>query len=443
MPTPSRKLRGRPTLIAAIILTVQDYCPIPLGNEGIWRSSSSGWQVRYADGTDGALQTAQTMGLKTVRAATTAALAACTYSSSAKTLTANANGALGAIDGVALAVTNRLLVKNQADGRQNGIYVVTSLGAGGAPWVLTRANDANTSAELEPGMVVSVTEGTVIADTLWQLTTNAPITLDTTSLTFARESGVVLYAVPGTFTGAQTFAAGTLKQANAGGDFKHTLVSLATADRTITLPDADLTPALAGVNTADDGGGPMTGAMDATAMRAQESCAHTAPGTNIVGQYAAGAPIADAVGPFVTEFPHRTVQIARGGAGVPTVYTVTGVDPFNVAQVETINSNGAATVQGTKAWGDITEFSSDVDPTVTTDLQTGKGFAVANPYVLLSLVLGVDGVTEAPATTDPTSGTVVPTTAPNGTKVFTARYTSTHTHGVGSLVGPVHHHGQT
>lgn len=85
-----------------------------------------------------------------VAAATTAALAACTYNNGAAgvgaTLTANANGALAAIDGVTLAVNDRLLVKNQASGLQNGLYAVTSVGSGGAPWILTRTSDADTTA---------------------------------------------------------------------------------------------------------------------------------------------------------------------------------------------------------------------------------------------------------------------------------------------------------
>lgn len=87
--------------------------------------------------------------------ATIAALPACTYvGGSTLTLTANANGTLvnTAIDsgasGVTISVGTRLLIKNQAVSEQNGIYVITSLGSGGAPWVLTRATDANSNVEL-------------------------------------------------------------------------------------------------------------------------------------------------------------------------------------------------------------------------------------------------------------------------------------------------------
>lgn len=86
------------------------------------------------------------------------------------------------IDGVSAVAGNRVLVKNQTDGTQNGIYVV----AAGA-W--SRATDADASDKVTPGLVVPVEEGTANDNTLWMLTTNAPITLGTTALTFAQFGG--------------------------------------------------------------------------------------------------------------------------------------------------------------------------------------------------------------------------------------------------------------
>lgn len=84
------------------------------------------------------------------------------------------------IDGIAVAVGDRVLVKNQTTASQNGIYVVAS-----GAW--TRANDADTAAELN-GATVYVTSGTAGADTAWTMTTDS-ITLGTTSLTFAQING--------------------------------------------------------------------------------------------------------------------------------------------------------------------------------------------------------------------------------------------------------------
>ena len=86
------------------------------------------------------------------------------------------------IDGIDVEAGDRVLVKNQTAGADNGIYVA----AAGA-W--SRATDANTSSEVTPGMFVFVEEGTTNGDNGFVLTTDAPITLDTTSLTFTQFSG--------------------------------------------------------------------------------------------------------------------------------------------------------------------------------------------------------------------------------------------------------------
>lgn len=88
------------------------------------------------------------------------------------------------IDGVSVIAGDRVLVKNQTAGEENGIYVV----AAGA-W--SRSSDANTSSEVTSGMFTFVEEGTANGDEGWVLTTNNPITLGTTSLTFTQFSSAV------------------------------------------------------------------------------------------------------------------------------------------------------------------------------------------------------------------------------------------------------------
>lgn len=82
------------------------------------------------------------------------------------------------IDGVALSAGDRVLVKDQSTGSQNGIYDV----AAGA-WV--RSADADASASVPSGTAVFVTEGTINGGFGFRLTTADPITLGTTSLAFA------------------------------------------------------------------------------------------------------------------------------------------------------------------------------------------------------------------------------------------------------------------
>lgn len=122
-------------------------------------------------------------GLILARAATTAALPANTLTGNV--LEANANGALAAQDGVTFSAGQRLFVKNEGEGKKNGVYDVTSAGAAGSKWKLTRISSMDESSEVVPGMEIAVAEGTVGADTVWTLTTDSPITLGTTALTFA------------------------------------------------------------------------------------------------------------------------------------------------------------------------------------------------------------------------------------------------------------------
>jgi hypothetical protein len=97
------------------------------------------------------------------------------------------------IDGVAVIAGDRVLVKNQSTGSQNGIYVVAA-----GSW--TRATDADTDAEINAGMFAFVEEGTTNADTGWVLSTNAPTTIGTTALTFAQFSGAGSFSVDSTLT---------------------------------------------------------------------------------------------------------------------------------------------------------------------------------------------------------------------------------------------------
>ena len=86
------------------------------------------------------------------------------------------------VDGVALSVGDRVLVKNQTTGSENGIYVVASSG-----W--SRAADADADSEVTAGLFTFVEEGTVNGDAGFSLTTNGSITVGTTALSFSQFSG--------------------------------------------------------------------------------------------------------------------------------------------------------------------------------------------------------------------------------------------------------------
>jgi hypothetical protein len=127
-----------------------------------------------------------------VQVATTAALPANNYANGAAgvgaTLTATANGVLAAQDGYTPVVGDRILVKNEATAANNGIYTVTSVGSAGATWVLTRATDADTAAELQ-GAATFVMNGPTNGGLAWTMTQTAAITVGTTALPWSIQSG--------------------------------------------------------------------------------------------------------------------------------------------------------------------------------------------------------------------------------------------------------------
>jgi hypothetical protein len=163
------------------------------------------------------------------------------------------------VDGVTLATGDRILIKNQATGSENGIYVVA---ASGAP---TRATDADTNTEVTGGFAVFVEEGTTNADTGWVLTNNGSITIGSTALTFTQFSGTGTYTngtgitltgnvfaldttVATTASNTQTFTNKTYDTAGSGNVFRinGTAISAVTGTGSVVLASSPtlVTPTL-------------------------------------------------------------------------------------------------------------------------------------------------------------------------------------------------------
>lgn len=100
-----------------------------------------------------------------VDACSTAFLGSATYNNGTAgvgaTLTAVANGAIGNIDGVSMSVGKRVLYKNSGTVIHNGIYTVTQVGDTGTPWIMTRATDCDSPAEIG-GIIVRVGGGSTL-----------------------------------------------------------------------------------------------------------------------------------------------------------------------------------------------------------------------------------------------------------------------------------------
>jgi hypothetical protein len=123
---------------------------------------------------------------------TTEALKPCTYNNGTlgvgATLTGNSNGQLSTIsftdriDNVVTALNQIILVKNQANQTQNGLYLVTQLGSPTQPFILTRATDADTQDELYP-LQVNVFGGASLSNVVFLQKTADPV-LGTSNIVF-------------------------------------------------------------------------------------------------------------------------------------------------------------------------------------------------------------------------------------------------------------------
>jgi hypothetical protein len=158
-----------------------------------------------------------------VRLATAAALPANTYDNGTSgvgaTLTANANGALS-IDGVAVATSDRVLVKNESTQANNGVYVVTQTGDGGTPYILTRASDMDVAGagEVANNAYFFVTAGSTNIGSSWVLSQTAAITIGTTALPFDLFSVPIGYTAnaPLNLSGTVLSLTGTVAATNGG-----------------------------------------------------------------------------------------------------------------------------------------------------------------------------------------------------------------------------------
>lgn len=249
------------------------------------------------------------------------------------------------IDGVTLALGDRVLVKNQSTDFQNGIYTVTTAGALGVAGILTRATDSDQTTDWKTGDSVFITSGTTLSTTTWAYTGIDNPTMGTTSLTFAQTAG------QGSFT--------------AGNGISITGVSIAidtsvTVDKTTaqTLTNKTLTtPVINGL---------PTGTGVATANTASTLVARDGS-----GNFSAGTITATLTGNASTA---TALQNAR---------TIGGVSFNGTANITVASATGGFTVSGGNLVLDTINISTDT--TTGTKIGTATtqkiGFFNSSPIV--------------------------------------------------------------
>jgi hypothetical protein len=115
------------------------------------------------------------------------------------TLTNAGTQAALVIDGVTMVVADRVLIYEQADATENGVYVVTNIGSDSTNWILTRSDDTNTYGvdspeSLSEGSTFFVQQGNTGAGETYTCNTVGTIIFGTTDITFAQISSAQIYA---------------------------------------------------------------------------------------------------------------------------------------------------------------------------------------------------------------------------------------------------------
>lgn len=394
---------GANTDITSVALTTGTVSTAPVNNTDIVNK-------QYADAIASGIHFHEAVDL-----ATTTALPANTYNNGSSgvgaTLTANANGALS-VDSTAVAVSNRVLVKNEADASRNGVYVVTQTGSAGAPYILTRASDFNTVGtgvnQIDEGDFFLVTSGSTNVNTGWVQQTPPPITIGTTGIVFQQFAAPITYTAgtglnesPAfTFNIANIGTAGTYGSASSVPVFTTNAQGQVTSvtNTAISIPNSATTATSANTASAivarDGSGnfsaGTITAALSGNATTATTlQTARTIGGVSFNGSANIDLPGVNTAGNQNTSGVAANVSgivaVVNGGTGTSTPNLVAGtnVSITGTWPNQTINATGGGTGTVTSVAATVPSFLTVSGSPITTSgtlaiSYSGTALPVAN-----------------------------------------------------------------
>jgi hypothetical protein len=303
------------------------------------------------------------------------------------------------LDGVTVSVADRVLVYEQTDATQNGIYVVTTVGSGSTNWVLTRSSDADTYVNASPeglseGSTVFVQQGTTGAGETYTCNTQGTIVFGTTDITFAQISSAAIYSAGTglTLTGTQ-FSLTNPVATTLGGTG---LATFGAANRAIY--SSGTTTLTAGTLPHEAGGTGFTSYTDGQLLIGKSSDGSLAKGTLTAGT---AISISNGSGSITVTntAPDQIVSLTGGGTT-----SITGAYPsFNITSADqyvgTVTSvSGTGTVSGITLTGTVTSTGSltlggtlSVDlasATVTGTLPVGNGGTGATTFSTGAVLVG-------------------------------------------------------
>jgi hypothetical protein len=280
------------------------------------------------------------------------------------TLTADTNRAMTTIDGETVVLGERVLVKNQTDAKQNGIYVLTTFGSVSVPWVLTRATDSdnNPAGEIKNGDFTFIQRGTVNAS-LGFINNSAtdPIVIGTDNITYTEfNAGKTVIAGNGiSETSPGTFAIDTAITADLSTAQTLTNKTINASNNTVT--NVSLTTGVTGTLPVANGG------TNATTASAARTSLGLAIGTDVQAYNSTLAAVAG--GTYTGASSITTLGTIGTGVWQGTAVAATYVDTA-IARLAGPTFTGTVTLPSTTSIGNVSSTEIGYVDGVTSSIQT-------------------------------------------------------------------------